>query len=125
MHPIILVAAGSALGGVARWALSGWVDARCDAGVRIWGTLAVNALGGVLIGACAALTEREALRLLLMTGVLGGFTTFSSYSLQTLQLLQAGRVAAAAAYALGSAVACLLACWAGWALARLLSPAGS
>lgn len=125
MHPIILVAAGSAVGGAARWAMAGWLDARVDAEVRMWGTLAVNIIGGLLIGACAALLEREALRLLLITGVLGGFTTFSAYSLQTMQLLQAGRPLAAGAYALGSVVACLLACWAGWGLARLLSPAGS
>ncbi|MBN8524679.1 MAG: CrcB family protein, partial [Planctomycetes bacterium] len=120
MHPIILVAAGSAVGGAARWAMAGWLDARLDAEVRMWGTLAVNIIGGLLIGACAALLEREALRLLLITGVLGGFTTFSAYSLQTMQLLQAGRPLAAGAYALGSVLACLLACWAGWGLARLL-----
>jgi fluoride exporter len=78
-----------------------------------------------VIGACAALIERDAMRLLLITGVFGGFTTFSSYSLQTLQLLQAGRPLPALAYALGSMAGCLLACWAGWTLARLLSPAGS
>lgn len=125
MHPIILVAAGSALGGAARWATASWLDARVDADVRVWGTLAVNVIGGLAIGACAAALERDALRLLLITGVLGGFTTFSSFSLQTLQLLQAGRPLPAAAYALGSVVACLLACWAGWGLVRLLSPAGS
>lgn len=125
MHPILLVAAGSAVGGAARWAMASWLDARFDADVRFWGTLSVNVLGGLVIGAAAALLERDALRLLLITGVLGGFTTFSSYSLQTLQLLQAGRMLPAAAYAVGSMLGCLLACWAGWSLARLLSPAGS
>ncbi len=124
MPPIFLVALGSACGGVARWAMAGWLDARTDSGFP-WGTLAVNVLGGALIGLIAGLTERESLRLLLITGVLGGFTTFSAYSLQTLQLLQQGRHGAAAAYAVGSMVACLLACWGGWHLARLLSPAGS
>lgn len=125
MHALVLVAVGSAAGGAARWALSTWVDAHVDGGVRFWGTLAANVLGGLLIGACAALIERDALRLLLITGVLGGFTTFSAYSLQILQLVQAGRLLAAAAYALGSVLFCLIACWAGWSLARLVSQPGS
>ncbi len=124
MPPIILVALGSALGGTARWALSNWVDARSGGGFP-WGTLSVNVLGGLAIGLIAALDTREPVRLLLIVGVLGGFTTFSSYSLQTLQLLQQGRLAAAAGYAVGSMMVCLAACWAGWALGRLLSPAGS
>jgi CrcB protein len=123
MPPILLVALGSAAGGVARWALAGWIDARTGPG--FWGTLAVNMLGGLAIGAAAALLGRESLRLLLITGVLGGFTTFSAYSLQTLTLLQGERYGAAAGYAVGSVLACLLACWAGWALARPFSAAGS
>lgn len=124
MPPILLVALGSAVGGVARWALAGWIDGRAGPGFP-WGTLAVNVLGGLAIGAAAALLGRESLRLLLITGVLGGFTTFSAYSLQTLTLLQGERYGAAAAYAVGSMLACLLACWAGWALARPFSAAGS
>ena len=124
MPPLLLVALGSAVGGVARWALAGWIDGRAGPGFP-WGTLAVNVLGGLAIGAAAALLGRESLRLLLITGVLGGFTTFSSYSLQTMQLLQGDRYGAAAGYALGSMLACLLACWAGWALAKPFSAVGS
>ena len=122
MPPVLLVALGSAVGGAARWALSGWIDGRSGSGFP-WGTLAVNVLGGLLIGVSAAILEREAMRLLLITGVLGGFTTFSAYSLQSLQLLQGGRFGLALGYALGSVVICLLACWAGWTLARMLAPA--
>lgn len=117
MPAVLLVALGSALGGVLRWLLGGWIDARTG-GSFPWGTLAVNLLGGAAIGVAAALIERESVRLLLITGLLGGFTTFSAYSLQTLQLLQDGRVGAAIGYALLSVAACLLACWAGWAAAR-------
>jgi len=124
MPPILLVALGSAAGGVARWAVAGWVDARFGPGFP-WGTLLVNVLGGAAIGVAAALIGRESVRLLLVVGVLGGFTTFSSYSLQTMQLLQQDRLGAAAGYAIGSMLACLLACWAGWAIARSLSGAGS
>ena len=122
LHPAILVALGSAAGGVARWALAGWLDARAPG--FPWGTLAVNVLGGALIGVAYALIERESVRLLLITGVLGGFTTFSAYSWQTLALLHEERFGAAAGYAFGSVAACLLACWAGWSLARTFS-AGS
>ena len=123
MPPVLLVAVGSAAGGVFRWLMVGWIEARSGGGFP-WGTLAVNVLGGAVIGAAAALIEREAVRLLLITGVLGGFTTFSAYSFQTLQLIQQHRYGAAAGYAVGSMAACLLACWAGWALARAFS-AGS
>jgi len=122
MPPVLLVALGSAAGGVARWALAGWIDARAPG--FPWGTLAVNVIGAALIGGAAAVVERDAVRLLLITGVLGGFTTFSAYSQQTLALLQEGRAGAAAAYAAGSVLACLLACWGGWALGRAVS-AGS
>ena len=118
----LLVALGSAAGGVSRWLMAGWIDARLAAP---WGTLAVNVLGGLAIGICAALLERDALRLLLITGVLGGFTTFSAYSLQTFAMLQKGALAPALGYALGSVAACLLACWGGWTLARAFSGAGS
>jgi CrcB protein len=121
MPPVLLVALGSAVGGAARWALSGWIDGRSGSGFP-WGTLAVNALGGLLIGVGAAVIERESVRLLLIAGVLGGFTTFSAYSLQSLQLLQGGRLGLALGYALGSVVICLLACWAGWTLARMVAP---
>jgi CrcB protein len=122
MPPVLLVALGSAVGGAARWALSGWIDGPSGSGFP-WGTLAVNVLGGLLIGVGAGIIEREAMRLLLITGVLGGFTTFSAYSLQSLQLLQGGRFGLAIGYALGSVVVCLLACWAGWTLARMVAPA--
>lgn len=121
MPPVLIIALGSAAGGVARWALVGWLDARTGGGFP-WGTLAVNVLGGAAIGVAAALIEREPLRLLLITGLLGGFTTFSAYSLQTMQMFQQDRFVPAAGYAVGSMIACLLACWAGWALARSLSP---
>ena len=124
MPPILLVALGSAVGGAARWALAAWIDGRTGPGFP-WGTLAVNVLGGLAIGMAYALIGRESIRLLLVVGVLGGFTTFSAYSLQTFTLLQQGRHGAAAGYAIGSMLACLLACWAGWAMARQFSPAGS
>jgi protein CrcB len=53
-----------------------------------WGTLAVNAAGSTAIGALASLGLQDNTRLLLVTGLLGGFTTFSAFSLETAQLWQ-------------------------------------
>ena len=121
----ILVALGSALGGVARWALSAVIETRTGPGFP-WGTLAVNVLGGLAIGLCAVLVaDRESTRwYVLVTGMLGGFTTFSAFSLQSFELLQSQRFGAAAAYIAASVVVCVLACWAGWLLGRSFS-AGS
>ena len=58
------------------------------------------------------------LRIFLMVGVCGGFTTFSAFSLQTLELLQAGDVWPAAGYIAGSVVFCLAAVWCGWLLGK-------
>jgi CrcB protein len=120
MPPVLYVALGSALGGVARWAMVAAVDARLGAGLP-WGTLMVNVLGGLLIGVCGVWADRDPVRLGLMVGVLGGFTTFSAYSLQILRLIQDGRVAVAIAYALASVLLCLVACWLGWLLAARIS----
>ena len=109
---------GSALGGLARYWLAilvGWLLGPSFP----WGTLLINVLGSMLIGAAGAATdEREhaAFRAFVMVGVCGGFTTFSSFSLQTFELFQADRVAAALAYAGLSFGVCLLAVWAGWAI---------
>ncbi|MCS6969542.1 MAG: fluoride efflux transporter CrcB [Planctomycetota bacterium] len=120
LHPALLVAIGSALGGVARWSLSTWIDTQHDHAFP-WGTLAINVLGAALIGFLVVLVPREELRLLLITGLLGGFTTFSAFSQQTLSLLQEERYGLAALYAAGSVLLCLLACWLGWIAGRALS----
>lgn len=81
-----------------------------------WGTLAVNVTGCLLVGVLGALFEpasplhvRQDLRVLLVVGVLGGFTTFSAFSLEALLLLQRGATGAAITYVLVSVAACLLA----------------
>ncbi|MAY26378.1 MAG: hypothetical protein CMK02_08805 [Polycyclovorans sp.] len=83
----LAVAAGGALGSLARYAVKLVFGAA--AGFPWW-TLLVNALGGLLIGllAVAARDWPEALRAGLMVGLLGGFTTFSAFSLETVQLLR-------------------------------------
>jgi CrcB protein len=118
----IAVATGGALGSLARF----WLTILM-AGPRFpWGTLVINVLGSFVIGLVAGITLTPArvglhpdLRIFLMTGVCGGFTTFSAFSLQTLEMLQAGAVLPAAGYAAGSVVLCVAATFGGWALGRL------
>jgi CrcB protein len=121
-----LVALGGAIGSVARF----WLNAlseRLWGGDFPWGTVIANITGSLLIGFIAALPAfgpRDLLtRQFLMVGIMGGYTTFSSFSLQTLTMLQNGHLAKAAANVLGSLVLCLLAVWAGYALATNFSAA--
>ena len=85
-----------------------------------WGTLLINVLGSFVIGLFGALTGSRGavsvppdIRVFVMVGICGGFTTFSSFSLQTLELLQSGEILSAGSYILGSVVLCLLAVWVG------------
>lgn len=106
MQGVLLVALGSAAGGVARYLIAVlWLRA-IGAGFP-WETLLVNALGSALIGFLAISLPANDSRLLLMTGVLGGFTTFSSFSLQTVELMRAGAAGAALIYILLSVTLCV------------------
>src|ERR1700722_13459675 len=94
----VAVAAGGALGSLARFWLASAMTALT--GPRFpWGTLLINVLGSFIIGLVAAVTLTPVrvamhpdLRVFLMVGVCGGFTTFSAFSLQTLELMQSGDV---------------------------------
>lgn len=123
----LLIAAGSALGGVAKFALSGLVAHRFGESFP-WGTIVVNVLGAFVIGFFATFTEPEGRyfvgangRHFFMTGVLGGFTTFSSFSLQTLMLARDGEWLSAGGNILISVASCLFAVWAGHVLALTLN----
>ncbi|MFG6138837.1 MULTISPECIES: fluoride efflux transporter CrcB [unclassified Halomonas] len=115
-----LVAVGGALGGMARLAV-GDLAARWLGRGFPWGTLAVNVLGCLAIGALAPalgwpVTASPAWSLLAVGG-LGGFTTVSSFSLQTLTLWQEGRPGPAVANVLITLVAGVAAVALGWWLA--------
>lgn len=120
--------AGSALGGLARYELSGRVAERW--GERFpFGTLVVNAGGAFLIGLIAFLPWQDGLgagvaehvRYFLMYGFLGGFTTVSTFSLQTLHLLQEGELQKAAWNVFLSAGLCFAAVAGGAALGTLFT----
>jgi CrcB protein len=102
MLRFFLLAAGGAAGTLARYGVSVWAD-RAARGVFPAGTMAVNLAGCFLIGAVWALFERSLVspgqRLFLMTGFLGGFTTFSTFGLETFSLLRDGQYWAALASA--------------------------
>ncbi|MFM2111996.1 MAG: fluoride efflux transporter CrcB [Pseudomonadota bacterium] len=123
MKQLVLVALGGALGSVLRYMASMWVN-QLSSGSRFpWGTLSVNLAGCALAGLVALWAEKAEWfsadhRLLLMTGVLGGFTTFSAFGLETMQLLRQGEVTVALAYVVISVTAGVSALWAVYALGR-------
>ncbi|HSB58894.1 MAG TPA: fluoride efflux transporter CrcB [Methyloceanibacter sp.] len=127
MAAYIWIAIGSALGGMARYWCSG-VAARLIGETFPWGTMLVNVLGSFIIGFFATLTGPDGrifadtlTRQFVMIGILGGYTTFSSFSLQTLSLVQDGEWLLASANIALSVIACLLAVWAGYALAASIN----
>ena len=125
---IVWFAAGSALGGVTRFGLSVFAAHRWGENFP-WGTLIINVTGSFLIGFFATLTQPDGrfmvggtTRQFVMTGILGGYTTYSSFSLQTLVLAQQGEWLRAGSYATGTFVLCFIAVWLGYACAAWLNP---
>lgn len=127
MTNYLLVAAGSAVGGMARYGLSG-VAGRWFGETFPWGTMLVNVSGSLIIGLIATLVAPDGrllvgpdARVFLMIGMLGGFTTFSSFSLETLNLVRDGEWLWASANVVLSMLLCLVAVWAGHISAAALT----
>lgn len=106
-----LIALGGAIGSILRYLMVTAIGAPL-------GTVAVNLVGSFAIGVLFVLIPREGWQLFLMTGLLGGFTTFSAFSLDTLKLIQQGQTLQAALYVLASVALSLIAVALGVALAR-------
>jgi CrcB protein len=122
----VLIALGSALGGIARHWVTALISERIESSFP-WGTVLVNVSGSLLIGGIAALLEPgsrlsgvQQVRDFAIVGLLGGYTTFSAFSLQTLQLLRAEKWWLAGANVAGSVAACLLAVSLGYLAVRSL-----
>jgi CrcB protein len=116
------VAAGGAMGSVARFWLAGAVARLTGTGFP-WGTILINIVGSFAIGWFAGLSLTRQppsadMRAFVMAGLCGGFTTFSAFSLQTLEMLREGRMLAALANVLVSVLLCVLACGGGLAAGR-------
>lgn len=124
MTRFLLVAAGGAIGSVARYGLGLAVGRLAPNAAWPLGTFAANVLGGLLMGllvgwlAFRGGAQQEAVRLFAAVGVLGGFTTFSSYSLEAVQMIERREIGLAAAYVVGSVVLAILALFVGLMIAR-------
>lgn len=123
MVPALLVALGGALGSVARYGVNVWTMRAFGPGFP-WGTLTVNVVGGLVMGLIAAVLALKGgtneMRVFLMTGIMGGFTTFSAFSLDTFTLWERGELGTAAVYVAASVVLSIGALAAGLALGRAL-----
>lgn len=121
MRLVLLVGAGSFIGGVFRYMLSTLVHARILTTYPL-GTMTVNILGSFLIGLVFGLSERGNIsmewRLFLATGLLGGFTTFSAFSNETIGLIREGQFWIAGSYVIGSVLLGLLATFTGIILVK-------
>lgn len=127
MSLYLWIAAGSALGGMARFALAGFIGNHLGPSFP-WGTLFVNIAGSFAIGFIATLTQptepvlpEPATRFFVITGILGGFTTYSAFSWQTLALAREGDWLKAGSYATGTFVFCFIAVWLGYVCAAWLN----
>jgi CrcB protein len=118
---LVLIAAGGALGALARYGLSGWVQAR--AGFFPWGTLVVNVLGSFVLGFAIRYLETAVLppewRQGVTIGLLGAFTTFSTFSYEAVALAQDGDWGRAVTYVLASVAVGLAAVVAGLGVAEI------
>ena len=118
MKELILVGGGSFIGGISRYCLSGILLHQYPEQRFPLGTFAVNFLGCLLIGIFAALAEHhhfvsQNMRLFLITGLLGGFTTFSAFGFETIFLLRTNHLDLALLNVCLSVTVCLAAVWLG------------
>ncbi len=122
MYNVVLVFVGGGIGAALRHLTNLGALRLFGAGFP-WGTLGVNVVGSFMMGICIEWLSRcfggsPDLRLFVMTGILGGFTTFSAFSLDFAQLAERGQLMSATAYALSSVVFSILAVFAGLWVAR-------
>lgn len=125
MERFLFIALAGGVGTGLRYLLGLWTVARFSDAFP-WGTLAVNLIGSFLICLLARmLNPTEAgpstLQLVLLTGFLGGFTTYSAFNLEVFRFLQAGQTATALGYVAATIVGGLSLGWFGWTLGEMLA----
>jgi CrcB protein len=118
----VLVFVGGGLGATSRHVIN-MTCARCMGAAFPWGTFIINITGSTVMGLIAGYLAykgeaSQPWRLFLMTGILGGYTTFSAFSLDTAVLYERGELGLALAYVLGSVVLSIAGLFAGLALVR-------
>ncbi len=124
MPPILLVMLGGAFGSAARY-LTGKLTLGWFGPDYPWGTLAVNLIGGFLMGMLAGTLARigqggEQWRLLIGVGLLGGYTTFSAFTLDLMNMIERGDYGMGLGYILASVVGSALALFAGLSILRAI-----
>lgn len=124
MTRFLIVAAGGALGSMARYGVGVLAGRLMGPSAWPWGTLGVNVVGGLLMGALTGWLafrgglHSESIRLFAAVGVLGGFTTFSAFSLETALMIERRQFALAGGYVAASVVLSVLALFIGLMVAR-------
>jgi fluoride exporter len=101
MKTILVIGLGSFAGGIGRYLLSQTIQSKMPT-IFPLGTLAVNVIGCFIIGIVFGVSSKgnlnSSMQFFLMTGILGGFTTFSAFSLETVNLMKEGQVGVAFGY---------------------------
>ncbi|MDO9294554.1 fluoride efflux transporter CrcB [Bradyrhizobium sp.] len=125
MNSYLLVFVGGGLGASLRHAVN-MISARGLGTAFPWGTFIINISGSIVMGLIAGYLAfkggaSQPWRLFLMTGILGGYTTFSAFSLDAVLLYERGEIASALFYVLGSVVLSIAGLFAGLALVRHLT----
>jgi CrcB protein len=118
MEKYLFIGLGGFLGSIARFGLASYVQTKTES-LFPYGTMLVNITGCFVIGLLMTLFQERVvapqnIRLFLIIGVLGGFTTFSSFSYDTFALFRSGNQLAAGINVTVSLIGCLLATWAGF-----------
>lgn len=113
---------GGALGAVMRYLVANWIYAYLGRDFP-YGTLSVNIIGSFLMGLLTILIMQKsaidpAVKLAIMVGFLGAFTTFSTFSIDTLNLLEKGAIALATLNIFISVTSCIAAVWLGILLGK-------
>ena len=122
--PVIAICVGASLGALSRWGLALWLGV---GGFMPWGTLAANLIGGYLVGVMVAIFAGmpdidPIWRLAIVTGFLGGLTTFSSFSAEVTTMLMEGRAGVALVTAASHLAGSLVLTWLGIRTVHFVAP---